>query len=70
MGLVGFGQGGFGAVVEFLGVPDGGILFEELEEFFQDRPGGWGRARFGLPVRLVDNFRGSSFAVHWRLPEI
>lgn len=37
-------QGGLDPVVEFLGVPDGAVLFQELEDLFQNHLGVGGGA--------------------------
>jgi hypothetical protein len=42
--LVVTGQGGLDPIVQVLGVPDGAVLFQELENFFQDRLGVGGNA--------------------------
>ena len=53
----------FGAVVEFLGIPDGRVLFEKIEELLEDCPGGWGRSWWMRFVAFADDFCGCALAI-------
>jgi hypothetical protein len=47
------GKGGLDAFVEFLGVPEGSVLLEKIEELFQDRKG----CRGGKLFRALNSVR-------------
>ena len=61
--LLDVGQGDSGSFVQFLGVPDGPIFFEQLEEVLQDRLGVSGYARFPPLEAAADRFGKSLLQV-------
>lgn len=57
------GEGGFHAVVQFLGVPHRPIFFEELENFFQDHLGVGGLTSVRQLETVTGGFGGSMLEV-------
>ena len=55
-------QDGLDAVMKLFGIPDGPVLLEQVEEFFQDHQRSWGASRLRRSFTLASDFSGGTFA--------
>jgi hypothetical protein len=55
-------QDGLDAVMKLFGIPDGPVLFEQVEDFFQDHQRSWSIACLRRFFTLAGDFVGGAFA--------